>query len=297
MSEQPIADSVDLFFSQAEESELLEQTETEAVAEKPAEELESPEAEAVEAEATEELEESDASALDDGEEELVYLELDGEEVDLDTVRAGLQASKDAKSMQSDYTQKTQAAAAEMKKAKAQIQETEDLKASLLDMQAELQALIQEDEAVNWDDLRVEDPEEYIRRQEVAAKRKAAIDKIKAESAPKGPTQDDLAVEEKAMFDAHPNWITDKGELTDDYKADVKMIGDYWASEGYTAQEQAGMMTAKQIETSLKAAKYDALQEKAKTITSKAKKATLMTKPKQRATVKTKTIDEYFYKTG
>lgn len=309
-TDNPVLEPADIFYGTTEATEPTEPTEVEAVTDGDEDITDSDDQEAEEdslestdnpGEAEEESEEDpeekaeleDPGAEDEKEQELVYLDLDGKEVDLDEVRQW----RDGHLMQADYTRKTQELADERKALKSQSEEIQGLKATLSDSQAELQALVEEDEAVNWAELKEYEPEEYIRLKEKADKRKAAVDKFKAVSTQVQISPEEIQSEQSQLFSSNPSWIDDNRQPTKAYKEDMKVLSEYWSEAGFTTEEINGMVRARYIETSLKAAKYDALQKKSKAFTKKAKKAPLTTKPKAKARnlkPKPKAIEDIFY---
>jgi len=301
-TDNPVLEPADVFYGTTEATEPKEPTETEAVTngddqDAEGETLETDQPGESEEENQDESEETvsedESEAEEDGDQELVYLDLDGEEVDLNDVRKW----RDGGLMQSDYTRKTQELAEERKGVKAQAEENAKLHTTLSDLQAELQALVGEDEAVDWEDLREIDPEEYIAKKEKADKRKAAVEKLKGQASQPTISQDELIEEQKALYAANPTWLNEKGERTKAMETDSKRLESYWQTNGFTSEEVTGMYRARYIETCLKAAKYDDLQEKSKVFSKKAKKATLVTKPKSQARklkTKPKALEDVFY---
>lgn len=298
MSDNPAVEPANLFYN-SDEPELSEQPGDPVVDSDEPEEVQNPEeSEAEQAEGeTEETENAEESGDTDAteDEELVYLDLDGSEVDLDDVRKW----RDGHLMQSDYTKKTQTLADDRKsfeqEREAQFATLKAEQSKAAGMVAELAALVAEDEATDWDDLRISDPDEYITRKERADKRKAKAGEVQANLKNPQITAEQVAIEQQALVGKHPEWIND-GKPTDQYNSDMKLLGDYWASAGFTPDEQSNMSTARQIETSLKAAKYDALQSRAEGVKRKTKKAKLVTKPKQTAkkAVKSERMEDVFY---
>lgn len=299
MADNPIMEP-DLFYgtTKAEESDDG-QPEAEAVTSEEAvadESLNTPEQEdEAQAEESEESEgEDDASDAEDDDETL-FVELDGEEVDLETIKKW----RDGHFMQEDYTRKTQKLAEERKETQAALSEANKLKAQLSEGLAELQALVEESEAVDLNELREYDPSEYIKQKEKLDKRKAAVEKYKAASAQPALDPAELEVERQKLFEANPSWIDDKGQPTKQMTEDTKALEAYWKKHGFTPDEISGMTRARYIETSLKAAKYDALQEKSKSTLKKTKKAAVVSKSKPQAKKahKPKAIEDVFYGSG
>lgn len=299
-TDNPVVEPADLFYGTAKAEEVTDQSDAEAVTESDdqealAEDAETTDQPVTEVEETDESEESEAEDeaddTKDGEQELVYLDLDGKEVGLDEVRKW----RDGHLMQADYTRKTTELAEERKALQTEREQLADLNT----LHAELQALVQEDEAVNWEELREDDPEEYIAQKEKADKRKAAVEKLKSEAVSQPVFSDEELVSEQAlMLDNNPGWVVD-GKSTKAFDADQKLMNEYFQANGFTNEDVGGMYKARYIQTCLKAAKYDALQKKGSAIKSKAKKAILVTKPKKQARkLKTepKTMAETFYGT-
>jgi len=230
-----------------------------------------------------------------GEQELTYLDLDGKEVDLNDVRKW----RDGHLMQADYTQKTTLLAEDRKAITAEREELTTAMSEVANLKAEMQALIEEDEAIDWKELREYEPEKYIELKEKADKRKSAAAKAKTDVQPAQTplTQEELVQEQQLLHKANPNWLDDKGKPTKEMQLDKQRLESYWKTAGFTAVEVNGMARARYIDTCLKAAKFDELQEKSKTLSKKAKKATLVTKPKnQPRKLKTKgrSAEEIFY---
>jgi len=300
-TDNPVMEPADVFYGTAEVKAPEGQAEAEAVTEGSDQETETEDVETTDQPETEEQSEESEELEADGEleaseneeGELVYLDLDGKEVDLNDVRKW----RDGHLMQSDYTRKTTEVANERKELQAEREEVTKLKGDLSNIQAELQALVQEDAEVDWQELRDTDPDEYIAKKEKADKRKSAVEKLKGEATQLNVSQDEIVKEQQALFKANPSWLNDKGEPTKELEADKALLDAYWKSAGFSSEDVGGMYKARYIETCLKAAKFDALDKKSKVIKSKVKKATLVTKPKKQARKlkgKSKSAEELFY---
>lgn len=296
MADNPILEP-DLFYgtTKAEESEEG-QPEVEAVtSEEPVADEDPNTAKETETEEVEESEESESEnddETDDGEEELLYLDLDGEEVDLETIKKW----RDGHLMQADYTRKTQELAQQRKEAESTLKEAADLKAKLNDIGAELEVLIEEVTPEKLAELRDYDPEEYIKQKELLDKRKSAVEKIKSTQVTLSP--EEIKAEQDKLFAANPSWFDDKGKPTKQMEEDAALLNQYWSENGFSNEEIQGMVKARYVETSLKAAKYDALKAKTKETAKRTKKAALVTKPKKQAkpVTKPKKIEDVFYGT-
>lgn len=294
-TDNPAMEPADVFYQTAEAKDPVGQIEAEAVTESDDQDALTADVE-IDGQPDELSEESEgeggADDTEGGEQELVYLDLDGKEVDLDEVRKW----RDGHLMQSDYTRKTTELADERKVLQTEREELTGLKTNLSNMTVELQAVVAEDEAVNWDELREDDPEEYIAQKEKADKRKTMVEKLKSEAVSQPAyTDDELVSEQGLMLENNPDWVVD-GKATKAYDADQKLMNEYFQANGFTNDDVAGMFRARYIQTCLKAAKFDQLQGKASKIKSKVKKATLVTKPKQQARQlkAVKSREEQFY---
>jgi hypothetical protein len=225
-----------------------------------------------------------------------YVEIDGKEIDLNDVRKW----RDGHLMQSDYTKKTTELADERKTFEAErTTERENLlkeKAETTEMRDMLTVLVAEDEAINWAELKDDDPDEYIKQKELADKRKDALEKVKAER--ETPTDDPalIASEQGKLFAANPDWFGSDGKPTDAYASDVKLMNEYAGSNGFSGEEFAVMTRAHHLQTILKAAKYDQLQDKGREIKAKREKVPVVTKPKAtKPTAVPKAKEDVFYK--
>jgi len=252
--------------------------------------------------------ETDAKADDDNsaegldatgdDENIQYLELDGKEYDLNEVRKW----QSGHMMQSDYTKKTTVLADDRKAFEA---ERDSSRENLLKSQSEvsgmrdtLEVLVIEDEAVDWVELKENDPEEYIVQKEKADERKAALEKVKADRST--PTDDPAFIqsEQVKLFAANPEWTDKDNIITEQYEKDTALIADYAAGAGFTQDEFSRLTSAHHHVTLLKAAKYDQLQAKGRKIKETREKVPLVTKPKATKTgQQSKSMEEVFYGTN
>lgn len=213
----------------------LEETTEEAVVEEPMEPNddieESEQVEESETE-TEEVEGDDESS---SEEDDVFI-VDGEEFTGEQLRNAKNTKELEKSLQADYTKKTMALADERKVVESQ-------KDKLDEMARELEVLVGEDEAVNWDELEADDPDEYIRLQKRAKLRKDALGKVKSNLKPevKEPSKDELAAEFNTLLEDNGHWVKrdESGAVTDytqDYKDDMAKLSKHALELGFTNDE-------------------------------------------------------------
>jgi hypothetical protein len=279
-TDNPEVEPANQFYKPTETEEPLAPTEesvTKAESQEPQQEVKNLEKPAeVEAKAETKAEESEAN---DDEEDSQFIELDGKEISLSDVREGLNNGL----MQKDYTKKTTELSEERKTFEAErTTERENLlkeSAKVTEMRDMLTVLVAEDEAIEWAELKDDDPDEYIKQKELADKRKEALAKVKAER--ETPTDDPalIAAEQGKLFAANPDWFDDKGKHTDTYAADVKLMNEYAGNAGFSGEEFAVMTRAHHLQTILKAAKYDQLQDKGREIKAAREKVPVVTKPK------------------
>jgi len=291
MSDNPAVEPAEQFYNSASE----EPTKPTEEAEVTKQEIQEPEQEVEKLEKPEEVKaETEEEESKDENEESLYVELDGEEIALDDVKKW----RDGHMMQSDYTKKTTELADERKTFNA---ERESDRENLLKSQAEvsemsdlLTVLVQEDEAIDWAELKEDDPDRYIELKEKADNRKAALDKVKAER--ETPIDDPavIADEQGKLFAANPDWLDADKKTTKTYDEDIDLMNKYAVSSGFSNEELSQLTRAHYITTILKAAKYDALQEKGREIKAKRESVPLVSKPKAKTTTQPKTRADVFY---
>lgn len=217
------------------------------------------------------------------------------------------AYKDRKSMQADYTQKTQGVADKVR-AETEKQVTEKLgdinaKANtLVEHATQLEALLNEVEGgVDLEELREDDYKEYQKAKETIDSRRTKLKEARdaASIATSEATVARLKEEHRLFVESNPLWTDDKGQPTAKREEDFKLIGDYSKECGYTDQEFGIMQNHKVLLTILEAAQFRKL--KAKTTKSKkvktAPKLVKPTKAKSTKTGATKSAEDIFYGQG
>lgn len=242
---------------------------------------------------------ADKSESDDEEQESHYVEIDGKEIDLEDVRKW----RDGHLMQSDYTKKTTALADERKTFNAE-RDTgrEDLLKSqteVTEMRDLLSVLVAEDESIDWAELKEDDPDRYIVLKEKADNRKDALEKVKSERNQPVDDPATIADEQRKLFSANPDWLDADNKPTESYTKDTTLMNDYAVNAGFTTEEFSQLTRAHHMMTILKAAKYDALQEKSRKINKKREKVPVVTKPKANKSKEQSTsmADTFYSKTG
>lgn len=231
---------------------------------------------------------------DDKNKETQYLDLDGKETSLDDVRMW----REGHMMQSDYTKKTTEHARQVETDNAEIKSNREelLKSQteVSELRDQLQALVQEDEEIDWAELKVDDPDRYIELKELADKRKDAVAKIKSErdTPLDGPAF--IAEEQRKLFAANPEWLDDDKKPTDLFKAETQLMNEWASDNGYSSDDFKRLNKSHFMMTILKAAKFDKLQEKGKKIKSDREKVPVVLKPKGKNSEQATTKEERFY---
>ena len=222
---------------------------------------------------------SDELDADGDQENVQYLDLDDKEHSLDEVRTW----RDGHMMQSDYTKKTQALAEERKTFKAESEsERENLlksQSEVTEMRDQLAALIEEDEEIDWVELKESDPETYIKLKETADKRKAALEKVKADRATPADDPALIATEQGKMFATNPDWVDSDNKITQVFIDDRKLMNEYAVKAGFDLEDYNRMSKSHYLNTILKAAKWEQIQEKGRKIKADRDKVTVVTRPK------------------
>lgn len=238
------------------------------------------------------VESEELEATTEEPEGLVY-EIGDKQVSESTVQEWEKAYDNRKSMQADYTQKTQGVAEKVKTevAKEVSQRIGDLDSkalALVEHTTTLTALLDEVEgSVDLEELREDDYEEYQKTKETIEARRAKV-KEASEAAQKAAEDANLAhlAEQQSLFVAsNPEWSDDKGQATPKRDEDFKLISEYAQSVGFTPQEFGQVQNHKVMIAVLEAAKYRLLKQKT-TEAKKVKVAPKLGKPTQQKSTKT-----------
>lgn len=261
--------------------ELIEPTETPLDLEVKPDEVEVEEVEEFSETLETEVEtvEEDAAELSQEDIEELYIDLDGEEVSLNSVREW----KSGNLMQSDYTRKTQALADDRKLFETEKESIVAKNQQLDDSLAQLKVFIDEFDQTEIDgytleELRDIDPGQYLKVTEQQAKRKEAFKKakgLKAESSDADAQVNAKQAIEKLAVDN--NWLKD-GKQTAAYEKDTTIVKNYLTGLGYTDAMMQGVLTTGNGQVFIDAAKYHASKSANAAITKKVRKAPVITKP-------------------
>lgn len=249
-----------------------------------------------EIEAEDSADESEEIESEESEELLVY-EVDGQEFDENEIKEMKKAFDNAKSMQADYTRKTQALAENVRTEanKLVAPEIEALK----NVVAELESVIATENEVDMDELREVDTSEYIRVKELKEKReklkKEALSKLNGKAETKSP--EEIKTENEKLVKANSHWVDEKGQATPEYKADMELLTAYLETNDWDQGKFSKIHDANILNAVIKAAKYDELKQKTKAVKKKVK--AVVKSKKNTGTVKnkpekTQTFSDKFY---
>lgn len=203
---------------------------------------------------TESVEDESNEDSDDSEaEELVY-EIEGEQITLKE----LKELKESGLRQADYTKKSQANAEEKKALdaeKAQISETRALLEGKIN---EIDKLLVQDESIDMDYLRDNDPSEYLKQKELAESRQKAAELAKKELNELKETEfnNKVASEQQKLLEAVPELANPETQAET-----MQMINDYMTSEGFTEDDTKDLVNHKVYKAFFKAAQHDKLVSK------------------------------------
>lgn len=263
-------------------------SEPEAPTEEPqAQEVSPEEVEAVEAEespealkAQPETVETDETEEPESNLEDSYIDFKGEEISFTQIEEWKQGSL----RQSDYTRKSQANADTRKQLETNQSELVEKSQKLDDLSASLKVLIGEFEQTDFDgytldELRQNDPGEYLKVTEMQVKRKKALKE--AQGVKSSVSDSELKASQKVALDKivkdNPSWVKD-GKTTKAYDADITMINKYLDTLDYTEEKKNDILMGGNGQVFIDAAKYHASKATNAAITKKVRKAPVVTKP-------------------
>jgi hypothetical protein len=220
-----------------------------------------PEAEEAEAEATE----------SEDEDPTVTIKVDGKDVEVK-----LSELKNGYQRQADYTKKTMEVAEQRKAAEAELQkaraEREQYANGLSQTAALLQAQLQEQQQIDWQQLLENDPQEYLRQQHLAQARQAkladtfqkqqelnAIQQAEQQQA----YQNHLNTQQEVLLAKLPEW---KDEAR--AKADKEALKNFLKTSEFDDQEISGISDHRMVLVARKAMLYDQMMAKAEAASKK-----------------------------
>lgn len=223
------------------------------------------------------------------------IKVDGKDVEVseDQVSEALKA----KMRQDDYTRKTMALAEERKAADAERQKAAEERSTyaqkLHEQNALLQALVHEQNQINWDELLKNDPVEFMRQQHLLQGRQARLQQIQQEHQHLVQQHKAEAEQARNQFIQHqreellaklPDW-SDEGKA----KAEQAAIGDFLKNNGFSPEEIDSVVDHRHVLLARKAMLYDQMVSKANAAAKKA--STLPTKVEKPGVTETRVNDQ------
>jgi hypothetical protein len=221
--------------------------------------------------------EDQASETQEFEDDLFYVDLDGEEITSKQIKEW----KSGHMMQSDYTRKTQELSDERKNLDEEREKISAEMAKLQEKVTVLTALADTGKLSSEEiqEMREYEPEKYIEYMERQNNIDAAIKDAK--SVVKEKPDVDYQAESQKLFSNNPQWL-DNGKPTKAFEEDKKLMSDYALSVGYSNEELANIGNAHHYQTLLDAARYKVMSNKNASIEKKVRRAPVTTRPRSNA---------------
>jgi hypothetical protein len=236
-------------------AEAVESPEEEAVTEDPVEEVQE------ESEVQTEVEEPE-SEEEEPPEQYYAVKIDGEEMEvtLDELQSGYQRQK-------DYTKKTQSLAEQRNSYEGKTAELDQLHQAFTHQATLANELLNRDlkkfESVDWETLKVTDPNDYVvkqievqdirtKQQELQAHAQQAFEHNR--QVQNQADAQELEVQRKEALKIFPEW-----KNADKAREGQQELLDYGASIGYTPEDLAKLVKARDIELLSKAMQFDRLK--------------------------------------
>ena len=250
--------------------EVVEEQPTEETESEPIEEEEVSEDEAEYSEEEDEEYEGTDNREEEGDDVEVYsVKVDGEEVEV-----SLEELVSGYHRQSDYTKKTQEIAEERKSIEdyrsqfegqmTQLnQERQQYQQALGQLGQQLSAGMNRYATINWEQLKADDPIEYVTKRDEFRSEQERIQMVQAQQGQiaqqqqaeiEHARQTAIVEESRKLHELIPNWS--------DPVEQPKIAGQirtYGLDQGYSKEEIDGLIDARSVNVLLKAMKYDALQ--------------------------------------
>lgn len=207
----------------------------------------------------------ESAPQEDGEQELLEVyDIDGEEVDLKTIKAW----KSGHMKDADYTQKTQALANDRKSFDKQRETFQSDLEALTSLRDEIEQMVMGD--VNLDELLEEDTHEYLKAKQQMDTRKSKF---------KGLYEKLESMKDAELLQAQRQIQQDLGWTDPEkQKADIQTISAYARDAGITEKEFSKITSPKIMAALLDAARYKQLEKSRDETVKKVKKAPKTPKP-------------------
>jgi hypothetical protein len=239
-------------------------------------------------EVTPEIEESEqeetAQASPESEDEDLYVDYKGREINLKDVEQWEQGHL----RQADYTRKTQELADNRKDFEDKQTSFTAKESELNDKLLTLEAMLSEDTktADEIAEMREYEPEDYIKYTEKQAKLKEFVNSAK--TATQQPSVDMKKVSAD-LFASHPEWM-ENGKQSQKFVDDTNLMTKYADSRGI-GQAELSSFEAKHYEVMLDAARYKSQSVSNAAIEKKVRKAPVSTRPRASAQVVSTAVDK------
>jgi hypothetical protein len=238
--------------------------------------------------------EDKASAYSFDEENNLYkFKADGEEVSvgIDDLVSKFSLGKNAARKNHEYKQLNEQRDVEHKQ---RLEEVTTAKQKVEDLAKELETLVSEQqESINWDELRDTDTSEYLRQKELLDKRQSALKKANSERSEleqKNRT-DRVTLEAQRLLESVGEWSDPK--VRDE---EIKEINSYLTEKGLSPEDISQMVDHRYWLVSRDAAKYKALLAKSESVKEELKDTPASIKSQKADKNPPKSIEDVFYGT-
>ena len=217
-------------------------------------------------------------ATTDNEDEDLYVEYKGREINLKDIDEWEQGHL----RQADYTRKTQELADSRKDFEAEQEGFTGKQSKLSEQLLTLEAMIAEDDLSSeaLTELREYEPEQYIKHLEKQSRRKDFLKEAKSNATPKSTVN--VQEEQATLIRANPQWLNN-GKATEAYTKDMDALSSYYTDNGFT-QEQVNAVNGNALiaQAVIEAARAKSLGKTNAAIDKRVRKAPVSTRPKAQA---------------
>lgn len=222
---------------------------------------------------------------------LVTVKIDGKavEVKLSELKNGYQR-------QADYTRKTQEVSEAKRTADAETQkaqqERQTYAQNLQLLQLQTEAALQQQQGIDWSELRESDPVEYLKQQRIATEQQARLSQIYAERQRVEQQDEHEAQQQRAhhLQDQREQLLAKIPAWKDDAKAKIEKaaLREFLLTEGYDEEIVGGLADSRAVVIARKAMLYDQMVAKASAAAKKV--STLPTKVERPGVGESQSLD-------
>lgn len=217
-------------------------------------------------------------ATTDNEDEDLYVEYKGREINLKDIDEWEQGHL----RQADYTRKTQELADSRKHFETEQEGFTGKQSKLSEQLLTLEAMIAEDDISDeaLTELREYEPEQYIKHLEKQSKRKEFLKEAKVNATPKSTVN--VQEEQSKLIAANPQWVS-SGKATEAYTKDMDALTSYYTDNGFSQSQVDAVNSNSLIANAvIQAARASKLGKTNAAIEKRVRKAPVSTKPKAQA---------------